>query len=75
MKIKRIHIQNYRNLSNFKMEKIPDLIVLTGINGCGKSSVLEAIGNFKSIIAPYIEYMPRPDEMTQQEKQQRDQLT
>ena len=74
MKIKRIHIQNYRNLSNFKMEKIPDLIVLTGINGCGKSSVLEAIGNFKSIIAPYIEYIPRPDEMTQQEKQQRAQL-
>lgn len=35
------------------MENIPDLVVIAGPNGSGKTSIFEAIRLFKAVIAPY----------------------
>ena len=48
MKIKNLHIEEYNGLENldihFESErKVLDLIVLAGINGSGKTRVLESI--------------------------------
>jgi len=48
MKIKNIHIEEYNGLENLNINfesegKVLDLIVLAGINGSGKTRVLESI--------------------------------
>ncbi len=53
MKIRNIMIKNFKNIKNLSMEKIPDLVIIAGSNGCGKTSIFEAIRTFKVIIGPY----------------------
>ena len=48
MKIKSLYIDNFKILKNFKInfcdnEGVNPITVLTGINGCGKTSLLEFI--------------------------------
>ena len=45
MKIKSIHLQNFKRFTDLKIQNIPPtakLVVLLGPNGCGKSSVFDA---------------------------------
>lgn len=53
MKIRKLSIKGFKNIRNFQMEQIPDLVVLAGPNGCGKTSVFDAIRFFKSMVGPY----------------------
>ena len=51
MKIEKVCISNYKNLKNLKMNfekegKVLDLVVLAGINGSGKTRILESIFDF-----------------------------
>ena len=46
MKIASIHLQNFKRFTDLKLENIPataKLVVLLGPNGCGKSSVFDAL--------------------------------
>ena len=46
MKIKSIHLQNFKRFTDLKIQNIPaaaKLVVLLGPNGCGKSSLFDAI--------------------------------
>ncbi|EUK19125.1 AAA family ATPase [Commensalibacter papalotli (ex Servin-Garciduenas et al. 2014)] len=45
MKVKNIHIQNFKRFTDLTIEGIPEtakMVVLVGPNGCGKTSVFEA---------------------------------
>jgi predicted ATPase len=53
MKIKDLTIKNFKSLVDFELLDAPDVVVLAGPNGTGKSSVLEAIVFFKESIGPY----------------------
>ena len=46
MKMKLIHLKDFKRFTNLKIGKIPEtakLVVMIGPNGCGKSSVFEAM--------------------------------
>ncbi len=43
MKIKRIEIRNFRGVSNLSLDLTPRTNVLVGINGSGKTTILDAI--------------------------------
>jgi AAA15 family ATPase/GTPase len=47
-------------LKEFDIEDVPDMVVLAGPNGVGKSSVLQAIAYLKEVIAPYPPYSLPP---------------
>ena len=53
MKIKKLVIKNFKNITNLSMENIPDLVVIAGPNGSGKTSIFEAIRVFKAAMGPY----------------------
>ncbi|CAI3922417.1 AAA family ATPase [Commensalibacter papalotli (ex Botero et al. 2024)] len=45
MKVKNVHIQNFKRFTDLTIEGIPEIakmVVLVGPNGCGKTSVFEA---------------------------------
>jgi len=44
MHIKKLHIQNFRGIRNMELELHRQMNVFVGINGAGKSSVLDALG-------------------------------
>lgn len=51
MKIEKVHIKNIKGIKNLELSfkkdnKILDLIVLAGVNGSGKTTILEAIKDF-----------------------------
>ncbi len=56
MKITKLTIKNFKSLVYFEILDVPDLVILAGPNGTGKSSVLEAILFFKETIGPYQTY-------------------
>jgi len=64
LKIKRLKINNFKNLVDFEIDNCPDTVVLAGPNGSGKSSVLEAIGILKEAAAPYYSTRTIPDMVT-----------
>jgi len=53
MRIQSLTIKNYKCLVDFQIEDAPDIVVLAGPNGTGKSSVLEAIVFLKESLGPY----------------------
>ncbi len=53
MKITKLKITDFKALRHFEMEDIPDIVVLGGPNGVGKSAVLEAISYLKTNLGPY----------------------
>jgi len=50
MKIKSIKLEGFKRFTNLRIEKIPEktkLVVMVGPNGCGKSSVFDALQKYK----------------------------
>ena len=47
--LKRIHIDNYKCLTNFDL-RFGELTLLLGANGCGKSAVFEIMGKLRDFI-------------------------
>lgn len=48
MKVKNVHIQNFKRFTDLTIEGIPEtakMVVLVGPNGCGKTSVFEAFNS------------------------------
>ena len=49
MKIKSIKLEGFKRFTNLKIEEIPEtakLVVMIGPNGCGKSSVFDALNAY-----------------------------
>ena len=54
MKIQTLEIRNFKGMKKFKIENLPDIVVLTGGSGAGKSSILLAISCLKEkLITPF----------------------
>lgn len=53
MKIKSLNVQNFRAINRVELSDLPDMIVIAGPNGCGKSCILDAIRLFKSVYGGY----------------------
>ncbi|PIQ21723.1 MAG: hypothetical protein COW65_07400 [Cytophagales bacterium CG18_big_fil_WC_8_21_14_2_50_42_9] len=53
MRIKSIHIENFRAIRFLELNNLPDAIVIAGPNGCGKSSLFDAIRLLKSAYGEY----------------------
>ena len=63
MKIKSIHLQNFKRFTDLHIQNIPPtakLVVLLGPNGCGKSSLFDALHQ-KSYEYRHIGYQLDPD--------------
>ena len=63
MKIKSIHLQNFKRFTDLKIQNIPvaaKLVVLLGPNGCGKSSVFDAF-HYKSYEYRQMGHHQEPD--------------
>ena len=63
MKIESIHLQNFKRFTDLKIQNIPPtakLVVLLGPNGCGKSSLFDALHQ-KSYEYRHIGYQLDPD--------------
>jgi predicted ATP-binding protein involved in virulence len=43
MKIRSLHIENFRGINSFEIEGLGSLLVVAGINGAGKTSLLDAL--------------------------------
>ena len=50
MRIEKLHIQNFRGFKDLTIEFPSDLAVLIGVNGSGKSSILDCIAVFLSTL-------------------------
>lgn len=53
MHIRSIRIENFRAIRLLELENLPDAIVVAGPNGCGKSSLFDAIRLLKSAYGQY----------------------
>ncbi|NMG70258.1 ATP-dependent nuclease [Parazoarcus communis] len=53
MKIRSLHIRNFRGISNVALDHLQDMVVIAGPNGCGKSCILDAIRLLKSVYGGY----------------------
>lgn len=63
MKIESIHLQNFKRFTDLKIQNIPataKLVVLLGPNGCGKSSLFDAL-HLKSYEYRRVGYANDPD--------------
>ncbi|MGE4419850.1 MAG: AAA family ATPase [Sulfurimonas sp.] len=55
MKIINLNIENFRGISKVSLNNLKDFVVIAGPNGCGKSSIFDAIRLFKSVYGQYIQ--------------------
>jgi predicted ATPase len=53
MKLLSFRVQNYRNLRIAECQSVPDFMIICGGNGCGKSSLLEALMTAKEHAGSY----------------------
>lgn len=53
MKFKSVEIENFKAIKKISMDDLADFIVIAGPNGCGKSSIFDAIRFLKSIYGGY----------------------
>ena len=70
MKIDSIHLQNFKRFTDLKIQNIPataKLVVLLGPNGCGKSSVFDAL-HYKSYEYRQSRHNEDPDRPTQEQR-------
>lgn len=53
MKISKLHIENFRAVSKVVLDNLQDTVIIVGANGCGKSTIFDAIRLIKSIYGSY----------------------
>jgi predicted ATPase len=53
VRIRSLRIKNFRAIEYFDIEELGDFIVIAGPNGCGKSTVFDAIRLLKSVYVPH----------------------
>ena len=53
MRIESLEISNFKILRHLKLDDIPDLVVIAGPNGSGKTALFDALRVFKESIATY----------------------
>src|SRR5258708_20601 len=49
MRIRSLRIHNFRAIERFEVDNLSDFIVIAGPNGCGKTTVLDALRLVKSV--------------------------
>jgi len=53
MRLRAVHIENFRGIEYFEVTDLSDLVVIAGPNGCGKTAVLDGIRLLKSAYGSY----------------------
>lgn len=53
MRISDLSISNFRSIRNFEVNDLTDAVVIAGPNGCGKSSIFDALRLLKSSYGQY----------------------
>ena len=56
MRIKNLQVSNFRAIKKIAMEDLPDMVIVAGPNGCGKSCIFDAIRLLKSVYGNYKSY-------------------
>jgi len=54
IKIKEISIENFRGFENIELEFQPDLTVLIGENGAGKTAVLDCLASYFCVVLIFL---------------------
>ncbi len=55
MKIRSIHIQNFRSLQKLDMDDVGDIVILVGANSSGKTNIIDALTLFFNELTPEIQ--------------------
>ena len=53
MRLRAVHIENFRGIEFFEVTDLRDLVVIAGPNGCGKTAVLDSVRLLKSFYGGY----------------------
>ncbi len=53
MRVQRLVVSNFRAITEINLDRLEDVVVIAGPNGCGKSCVFDAIRLLKSVYGGY----------------------
>jgi predicted ATPase len=53
MRIRDLHIENFRAIKQLSLDELEDMVVIAGANGCGKTQVYHAVRLLKSTYGGY----------------------